>query len=61
MRTTKIKHHCQLLGSHRVMMKGQSIRKSVQEMESMLRRRHNSHAAFVTQACLRQRKLQSTT
>ena len=61
MRTTKIKHHCQLLGSRRVMMKGQQLKRSMQEMDSMLRRRHNSHAAFVTQACLRQRKLQSTT
>ena len=58
---TKIKHHCQLLGSHQVTMKGQSLRRSAQKMDSTLRRRHNSRAAFVTQACLRQRKLQSTT
>ena len=61
MTMTKIKHHCQLLGSRQVTMKGQSLKKSAQKMDSTLRRRHNSRAAFVTQACLRQRKLQSTT
>ena len=61
MTMTKIKHHCQLLWSRQVTMKGQSLKRSTQEMDSTLRRRHNSRVAFVIQACLRQRKLQSTT
>ena len=61
MTMTKIKHHCQLLWSHQVKMKGQSLKRSAQKMDSTLRKRHNSRVAFVTLACRRQRKLPSTT